>query len=143
MGNGQVERRLPPSSNSNLSHTRRDQLLLFHLIFSIRKRHGIKASDDVPMDASPIAPLVISSTSSPSPLPSYISTPVHLVSRFVPDKCIFILTLKKSNNILGKVHFRPTLYNPNLVQHVGDFCFGNARPINSAVGKVIKKNNSY
>jgi len=70
-----------------------DQLLLSHLIFSIRNQVGFKSTA---IQNTPIPAALLPSPRIPSPI------------QFNPDKFKFVLTLKHSRIIKGQVHIRPT-----------------------------------
>lgn len=138
-------------SDTNLTPTKRDFLLLSHIVFSIQKR-GKKlnkqtTSDvaaDMPSDHNPCVTKKFEETS-PSP-PSVTTTdPSSVISlnspieKFDLNKATLIMTVRRHGTFKGSVHIKlsPSC-NSQFIQKLGKICFRTPKQFSNMIEKVSK-----
>ena len=125
----------------SLTPTKRDFLLLSHIVFSIQKR-GIrhnKPTDDPPSDQKTLTCKKLEETS-----PSLTTVnPISVIGlnspieKFDLNKSTLIMTVRRHGNWKGSVHIKlsPSC-NSQFIRKLGKICFRSPKQFSNTIGKV-------
>ncbi|XP_046448000.1 uncharacterized protein LOC124196810 [Daphnia pulex] len=134
-------------SDTNLSPTKRDFLLLSHIVFSIQKR-GAKlnkqTTSDVTADEPPDHNLSVTKKfeeTSPSVTTTNPSSVISLnspIEKFDLNKATLIMTVRRHGTFKGSVHIKlsPSC-NSQFIQKLGKICFRTPKQFSNLIEKTV------
>jgi hypothetical protein len=135
-------------NETSLTPTKRDFLLLSHIVFSIQKRgvkHNKQTTSDVtanpPSDLKPSVAKKLEETS-PSVMTTNPSSMIGLncpIEKFDLNKSTLIITVRRHGTWKGSTHIKlSSSSNSQFIQKLGKICFRSPKQFSNTIGKVSK-----